>query len=161
MGREIERKYLIRSNAWRAAAGTGTAYRQGYLSLDPERSVRVRMAGDRGFLTIKGKSEGAGRDEFEYSIPAADARQMLDRLCVPPTIEKTRYVVRANGLKWEIDDFAGENRGLIVAEVELEDERQEIVKPEWLGDEVTADARYYNLNLVGRPYSQWQQEGSK
>src|SRR5450755_1149382 len=109
MGREIERKFLVRNDIWRKHAGPGVPYRQGYLSFDPDRSVRVRIAGDQGFLTIKGKSEGTGRDEFEYSIPPGDARQLLDRLCVPPLIEKTRYVIKRDLVKWEIDEFAGEN----------------------------------------------------
>jgi adenylate cyclase len=161
MGKEIERKYLVRNDAWRACASGGAAYRQGYLSLDPERSVRVRIAGDRGFLTVKGKSEGASRDEFEYPIPASEAREMLDRLCVPPIIEKTRYLVFVNGMKWEIDEFTGENHGLVVAEVELENENQQVALPSWLGTEVTSDARYYNLSLVRKPFSQWEQGGNK
>ena len=161
MGREIERKYLVRTDNWRHEAGPGVPYRQGYLSLDPERSVRVRTAGDKGFITIKGKSEGAGRDEFEYPIPVEDARQLLEQLCIRPLIEKIRYTVKRDGLKWEIDEFMGENQGLVVAEVELEDERQEIPKPDWLGDEVTGDPRYFNLNLVRNPYSRWKNGRSK
>lgn len=161
MGREIERKFLVRNDGWRALAENGVQYRQGYLSTDPERSVRVRTAGDRAFITIKGKSSGAARDEFEYSIPAADARELLERLCVHPLIEKTRHIVRHAGLKWEIDEFAGANRGLIMAEVELKDADQEIAKPEWIGDEVTGDARYYNLRLVSSPYSEWGSERSE
>ena len=155
MGREIERKYLLKNDDWRRCAGSGVAYRQGYLSLDPDRSVRVRVAGDRAFLTVKGKSEGASRSEFEYPIPTDDAEQMLKTLCVKPLIEKTRYIVKNGKLKWEIDEFAGENKGLVIAELETADDQQEIVKPDWLGSEVTGDPRYFNVSLVQHPYSKW------
>jgi adenylate cyclase len=155
MGREIERKYLVRDESWRRDADQGVRYRQGYLSLEPGRSVRVRQAGDLGFLTIKGPSEGAGRDEFEYPIPLADAEHLLNRLCIQPLIEKTRYTIQHSGWKWEIDEFAGENRGLIVAEIEIPDERQTFDKPGWAGEEVTHDRRYYNSQLVLHPYPEW------
>ena len=155
MGREVEKKYLVRSDGWRKRVKTGTPYRQGYLCMDPGRSVRVRAAGDRGFLTVKGKSEGAGRDEFEYPIPVDDAEQMLRTLCVQPLIEKTRYIIPAGDLKWEIDEFEGQNKGLLLAEIELSEGSREPEKPDWAGEEVTGDPRYYNLELVRRPYSQW------
>lgn len=155
MSREIERKFLVRNDGWREQAGPGTPYRQGYLSLDPERSVRVRTAGDQAFLTIKGQSQGAARDEFEYPIPRRDAEQMLSSLCVQPLIVKMRYVVKDGPHKWEIDEFGGENRGLVLAEIELDDERQEIELPDWVGREVTNDPRYFNLSLVQHPYSEW------
>ena len=155
MPREIERKFLLKNDNWRKAAEPGIPYRQGYLCMEPERSVRVRVAGDRAFLTIKGKSEGAGRDEFEYPIPKEDAEHLLGDLCVKPLIEKTRYIVRDERLKWEIDEFGGENRGLVFVEVELKDEGEKIAKPDWVGEEVTGDPRYYNLNLVMNAYSKW------
>lgn len=161
MGREIERKFLVRDQSWRAVAGSGTPYRQGYLNLDPERTVRVRVAGDRAFITIKGKTDGAARDEFEYPVPTGDANHLLEMLAIQPIIEKTRYVVREHGLKWEIDEFGGENAGLVVAEVELENSEQHIDKPAWLAGEVTSDPRYFNANLVRSPYSQWKQEVSR
>ena len=134
---------------------TGTAFRQGYLSTVKERTVRVRAAGEHGFLTIKGITVGAVRSEFEYEIPRADADQMLDELCERPLIEKTRHEVEVDGLTWEIDVFAGVNDGLIVAEIELEAEAQEIDLPEWVGVEVTHDPRYFNSNLIAHPFSEW------
>ena len=154
MATEIERKYLVVDNSWRAAA-VGMVFRQGYLSTVKERTVRVRAAGDSGYLTIKGITVGAVRSEFEYEIPRADADQMLDELCEQPLIEKTRYEIEAGDLTWEIDEFAGVNEGLIVAEVELEVEAQEILLPAWVGAEVTDDPRYFNSNLVAHPFSAW------
>ena len=154
MAKEIERKYLVRDNAWRGQ-DSGKRYRQGYLSIVKERTVRVRTTGDKGFITIKGISVGATRSEYEYEIPLADAIEMLDRLCARPLIEKTRYRIPNEGLVWEIDEFEGENRGLIIAEVELKDETQSIKLPGWIGQEVTGDPRYFNANLVANPFSQW------
>ena len=155
MAREIERKYRVKHDGWRREAGSGLRYRQGYLSLDPERSVRVRAGGGKAYITIKGKSEGAGRDEFEYAIPGGDAEELLARLAIHPLIEKTRYDIRAGDLKWEIDEFHALNRGLVIAEIELPEEQHEFAKPDWLGEEVTDDPRYYNLNLVAHPYAEW------
>jgi len=154
VAKEIERKYLVVGDAWRSRA-VGTVFRQGYLSTVKERTVRVRVAGDRGHLTIKGITVGAVRSEFEYEIPRADADQMLDELCERPLIEKTRHEIEAGDLTWEIDEFAGVNEGLVVAEVELEDEAQEIALPEWVGEEVTHDPRYFNSNLIAHPFSEW------
>ena len=154
MAKEIERKYLVVDDAWRSRA-VGTVFRQGYLSTVKERTVRVRVAGDRGYLTIKGITVGAVRSEFEYEIPRADADQMLDELCEQPLIEKTRYEIEAGELTWEIDEFAGVNEGLIVAEVELEDEAQGIALPDWVGMEVSHDPRYFNANLIAHPFSEW------
>jgi adenylate cyclase len=120
----------------------------------PERTVRVRLLGERAFLTVKGPTAGASRAEFEYAIPPDDARAMLD-LCEKPLIEKTRYVVPHGGLVWEIDEFHGANAGLVVAECELASEDQPLDKPDWVGEEVTGDARYYNSSLVARPFSTW------
>jgi adenylate cyclase len=157
MGQEIERKYLVANDDWRRHAGSGTLYVQGYLSLDPERSVRVRIAGGKAALTIKSETTSSIRDEFEYQIPAEDADRMLAGICIKPLIEKTRYVIQDGKLKWEIDEFSAENQGLIIAEVELEDDQLEIVTPEWVGEEVTDDPRYFNINLVRHPYSEWGQ----
>lgn len=154
MATEIERKYLVVDDAWRSLAA-GTVFRQGYLSTVKERTVRIRVVGDRGYLTVKGLTVGAVRSEFEYEIPIADAEQMLNELCEQPLIEKTRYVIELNGLTWEIDRFSGVNEGLVVAEVELEDEDQPIALPEWIGEEVTHDARYFNANLISHPFSEW------
>ncbi len=153
MGTEIERKFLVNGTQWKASA-VGTPYRQGYLSTAKDRVVRVRTMGDKACLTIKGLAVGAVRPEFEYDIPLADCRQLL-ALCEQPLIEKTRYVVKNGHQIWEIDEFHGENQGLIVAECELESEEQQIDKPAWVGKEVTGDRRYYNSNLVANPFSTW------
>ena len=130
-------------------------YRQGYLSTEPGRSVRVRMAAGKGFLTIKGKTVNATRAEYEYVIPSQDAAAMLDELCARPLIEKTRYLIEYQGLVWEVDEFEGENAGLVVAEVELASEDQVVALPAWVGKEVTGDPRYYNENLIAHPFSRW------
>ena len=154
MPTEIERKFLVKSDLWRSLA-TGTVYRQGYLSTKKDCSVRVRLAGNQAYLTIKGATKGCSRAEYEYPIPTEDAQEMLDNLCQAPLIEKIRYKIEYAGLIWEVDEFAGENQGLIIAEVELSDENQSIEVPEWIGKEVSDDPRYYNANLVENPYSQW------
>ena len=154
MGTEIERKYLVRGDGWRALAA-GTHYRQGYLNRDKARTVRIRSAGDKAYLTIKGPSAGARRAEYEYEIPLADANAMLDGLAERPLIEKKRYRIRHAGVTIEVDEFLGENAGLVLAEVELGSEDQAFDKPAWLGEEVTGDPRYYNANLVRDPYSKW------
>lgn len=154
MGIEIERKFLVTGNAWKAQA-EAVLYRQGYLSTDKARTVRVRIAGDRAFITIKGPASGISRPEFEYEIPLDDAAAMLDDLCLKPLIEKHRYTLQYKGMRWEIDEFFGENHGLIVAEVELDSADQAIALPEWVGAEVTGDARYFNSNLIAHPFSQW------
>jgi CYTH domain-containing protein len=152
MATEIEKKFLVKNGIWRNEKGT--KYRQGYLNSAKERIVRVRTLGDKGYLTVKGLTVGASRLEFEYEIPRRDADAMLE-LCEKPLIEKTRYKVTAEGFVWEIDEFYGENQGLIVAEVELESEDQAFTKPEWVGEEVTGDPRYFNSNLIRNPYTKW------
>lgn len=154
MATEIERKFLVKSDEWRTLA-TGTLYRQGYLSTKKGCTVRVRLVGNQGYLTIKGLTQGFSRAEYEYPIPAADAQEMLDNLCDRPLIEKTRYKIEYAGLIWEVDEFAGENQGLIIAEVELIDENHSFELPDWIGQEVSDDPRYYNANLVQHPFSQW------
>ena len=154
MGLEIERKYLVTSNEYRIP-GKGVRYRQGYLSTVKERVVRVRIVGEHGFVTIKGVNIGAIRPEFEYEIPLQDAEQLLENLCEKPTLDKIRYNVRHHGFIWEVDEFLGENAGLVVAEIELDDENQPIIKPEWVGEEVTGDPRYFNSNLIKTPYKSW------
>ena len=151
---EIERKFLVSGEAWRETA-EGTRYRQGFLSTEPERTVRVRVAGPRGSITVKGKNVGARRAEFEYEIPVADAERMLDTLCQRPLIEKVRYTLAAGPHTWEIDVFEGSNAGLVVAEIELSSEDEAFEKPAWVGDEVTDDPRYFNSNLVANPYETW------
>ncbi len=154
MGKEIEKKFLIKNDEWREGA-KGTRYRQGYLSTVKERTVRVRTIDDRGFLTIKGVNVGAVRAEYEYEIPAKDADEMLTDLCEKPLIEKNRYKISYKNLVWEIDEFFGDNNGLIVAEVELTDEDQSIDLPPWIGKEVTGDPKYFNSSLIKNPYSKW------
>ena len=160
MGQEIERKFLLAGDDWRSMA-QGIEYRQGYLCASKERTVRVRIAGDQGLLTIKGATIGAVRSEFEYEIPLTDARALLDQLCLPPLIEKKRYTIPFRGFIWEVDEFFGLNAGLIVAEIELETEDQVFERPTWIGEEVTADPRYYNAALCAAPYSTWQTSENK
>ena len=156
MGQEIERKFLIKGSAWQN--GEGILIRQGYLHNEIDGTVRVRTKGERAYLTIKGGTTGITRLEFEYEIPLEEANEILDELCQKPLIEKMRYEVYVGGFKWEIDEFMGENAGLVVAEIELEDENQEFTKPDWLGEEVSDDFRYQNANLVRHPYSQWNEK---
>lgn len=153
MGKEIERKFLLQGDGWKTVKGTH--YRQGYLNSAKERTVRVRTIDDKGFLTIKGITVGATRLEYEYPIPASEATEMLDALCEKPIIDKSRYKVEHAGLTWEIDEFYGENEGLVVAEVELESEDQQFERPEWVGEEVTGDPRYFNSNLIKHPFTKW------
>ncbi|MBD1841995.1 CYTH domain-containing protein [Cyanobacteria bacterium FACHB-63] len=153
MGVEIERKFLVKDDRWRNLA-PGELYRQGYIPT-VESTVRIRVVNDRGFITIKGMSEGISRAEFEYEIPAIDAAQMLDTLCKPPLIEKNRHKIELNGLLWEVDEFLGENCGLIIAEVELRNADQAIDLPDWIGEDVSHDPRYYNSNLTKHPFTTW------
>ena len=153
MGKEIERKFLVVSGEWKQL-GAGTLFRKGYLNSAKERVVRVRTMGEAAALTVKGITIGASRLEFEYEIPREDANQLLE-LCEQPIIEKTRYRIPIGELVWEIDEFHGVNAGLIVAECELESEDQKIDKPGWIGEEVTGDPRYFNSNLIARPFSTW------
>jgi CYTH domain-containing protein len=154
MGKEIERKFLVTGDDWQE--GDGTHYCQGYLSIAKERTVRVRIEGDSARFTIKGITENATRDEYEYPLPVSDAREILENLCLRPLVEKRRYRIDHEGMTWEVDAFSGDNAGLVVAEIELEDPDQEFTRPPWLGREVTGDPRYYNANLVRCPFRQWQ-----
>jgi CYTH domain-containing protein len=156
LNREIERKFLVKGDSWRGKAD-GIMVRQGYLSTEKERVVRVRTLGERGFLAIKGSTKGISRPEYEYGIPLGEAQEMLDRLCIRPLLEKKRYALEHQGLTWKIDEFLCANQGLILAEVELAHEEQEIRLPEWVGEEVSHDPRYFNSNLVKNPYGQWGQ----
>jgi CYTH domain-containing protein len=154
MGLEIERKFLLKNSEWKKIAGLGQTIKQGYLNLDAERTVRVRIVNEKGILTIKGKTVGMTRLEFEYEIPIDEAEEII-KLSDKTIIEKTRYEILIDGLNWEIDIFEGNNKGLEVAEIELDNENTQIVKPEWIGLEVTEDTRYYNSNLIINPYEQW------
>jgi len=153
MGLEIERKFLVRSTDWRN--GEGRLMRQGYLSDGAGVTVRVRLAENDAWLTIKGPTTSATRSEYEYAIPAEDARDMLATLCSGPLIEKRRYEVPYAGLTWEVDEFLGDNAGLVVAEVELASEDQQVQLPPWVDEEVTGIPRYYNASLARHPFSQW------
>lgn len=153
MALEIERKFLVNEGDWRNEKGTRC--RQGYLNSTKERTVRVRTIDNKGYLTIKGIPRGAVRVEYEYEIPAAEAEAMLDDLCEKPLIDKKRYKIEYKGLVWEVDEFFGDNQGLIVAEVELESEDQKFEKPEWVRKEVTGDPKYFNANLIHHPYKNW------
>jgi adenylate cyclase len=152
METEIERKFLVTGDGWQSA--TPTYYCQGYLNHDKHRTVRVRVAGEHGFLTVKGLATGASRAEFEYAIPLNDAKALL-ALCEGPLVEKLRHIIEYAGLRWEIDAFLGDNAGLVVAEIELESEAQAITLPKWVVAEITGDARYYNSNLATVPYTHW------
>ena len=157
MGTEIERKFLVRGGKWRQ--GTPKRLRQGYLSRERERTVRIRIAGKRASLTIKGAGKGTARAEFEYPIPLRDAEELL-ALCDRKPLEKNRYTVKYARATWEIDEFLGANKGLVVAEIELEDEQQPFERPAWLSAEVSDDPRYLNSSLVDVPYSTWGQAPS-
>jgi CYTH domain-containing protein len=153
---EIERKFLLRSDAWRRdGVVSAVRVRQGFLSRTERSTVRVRVVPDRGVITIKGPTTGFSREEYEYAIPREDAEQILARLCEGTLIDKTRFRIPKGGVVWEIDEFHGENEGLVLAEVELEREDQELSLPEWIGDEVSNDRRYFNAYLAGHPYRSW------
>jgi adenylate cyclase len=154
MAKEIERKFLVTSNEWKSISKK-KLYRQGYLAINNGGVVRVRTVSDKGYITIKSQRNNLTRDEFEYEIPFEDAEYMLENLCIKPLVEKYRTKINYNGMVWEVDEFIGENEGLIVAEIELEYENQKIDLPNWLGAEVTNDPKYYNSNLVNMPYSKW------
>lgn len=158
MAQEIERKFLLKNNKWKLKAEGRTLIKQGYLNTDKDRTVRVRVRGNKAYLTIKGRTVGMTRAEFEYEISVRDAMDLLE-LCEKPIIEKARYLVKVGRLVWEIDIFSGDNRGLALAEIELSSEDQKISIPRWIGMEVTGDSRYYNSSLVKTPYSEWEIEG--
>ncbi|WP_346341641.1 CYTH domain-containing protein [[Phormidium] sp. ETS-05] len=154
MSTEIERKFLVSGDGWRGLA-PGTIYRQGYMPTQNGITVRVRVIGSQGYLTVKGRTTGISRLEFEYPIPIADAWEMLDNFCAKPLIEKTRYQIKYGDIIWEVDEFHGDNQGLIIAEVELATENQIITIPEWIGAEVSHEPKYFNANLAKHPYSRW------
>lgn len=159
MGIEIERKFLVDASQWHPTS-QGTTLSQGYLNLEPERTVRVRIADAEAFLTIKGKNTGISRAEFEYAIPVSDATELL-KLCATPPLEKTRYRVEHAGFMWDVDVFSGANAGLIIAEIELPNPDALFALPKWVGTEVSNDTRYYNSYLNQHPYTTWSQHESK
>jgi adenylate cyclase len=155
MPQEIERKFLVKGE-FKALAANATRITQGYLSTVPERIVRIRIKGEKGFITIKGISNasGASRYEWEKEIPYADATELLN-ICEPGVIDKTRYLVNSAKHTFEVDEFYGENQGLVIAELELDSEEETFERPDWLGEEVTGDERYFNANLIKHPFSKW------
>jgi adenylate cyclase len=158
MAQEIERKFLVKSDEFKKHATKAIRIVQGYLSSVPERTVRVRIKGDKGYLTVKGigSESGASRFEWEIEIPREDAENLL-KICEPGVIDKTRYLVPVGNHTFEVDEFYGENEGLILAEVELKSEDEAFQKPDWLGEEVTGDVRYYNAMLMKNPYRKWKE----
>lgn len=155
MGIEIEHKFLVSDDRWRQRVERSVRMRQGYLTSDARCSVRVRVAGGQGFLNIKSGTLGIRRSEYEYPIPLAEAEEILDALCEKPLLEKIRHFVSHDQHVWEIDEFAGDNAGLIVAEVELSRPDEPFARPDWLGEDVSLDIRYYNSQLARRPYTTW------
>lgn len=154
MGKEIERKFLVTDSSWKRNVQAEKC-RQGYICLGSGNTVRVRVINDKGYLTVKGGGSGITRNEFEYPIPVADAEEMLEILCEKPLIEKNRFRIKHESMVWEVDEFFGENSGLVVAEIELQREDQMFSLPGWVGSEVTGDPRFYNVALVKNPYSGW------
>lgn len=154
MPQEIERKFLVKDDSWRAATLRSSEYRQAYLANNARCSVRIRIEGDQAKLNIKTATLGVTRGEYEYPLPADEAEEMLDRVC-GPAIEKTRHLIEHAGHRWEIDEFHGANQGLVVAEIELQSEQEQFERPSWLGAEVSDDPRYYNVCLIDHPFSAW------
>ena len=153
MGQEIERKFLVKNDSWKNQ--TAHLCRQGYISTDIHKTIRIRIFQDKGFLTVKGKNTGPSRIEFEYEIPLFDANQLIQHFCDKRIIEKNRYFVQCGEHFFEIDEFLGDNQGLIIAEIELNSIDEHFEKPDWLGREVTNDQKYYNSNLVSNPFNNW------
>ena len=154
MGLEIERKFLLKNNSWKKEVKETISIRQGYLNSEIERTIRIRIQGERGVLTIKGKNQNVTRKEFEYQIPLDDALHLIS-MCEKPIIEKTRFLIPSNRSTWEIDVFDGENKGLVIAEIELSSEEESFDIPNWLGKEVSSESKYYNSSLITNPYSKW------
>lgn len=158
MATEIEHKFLLKNENWRKEVSHCVVYKQGYLSSQSTSSIRVRISNREAWLNIKSATIGTQRSEYEYEIPLSDAQEILDNLCFKPVIEKTRHFVKYENHLWEIDEFDGENAGLIVAEIELNSLNENFTKPDWIGEDVTQDVRYYNNNLAKTPYSQWRND---
>lgn len=155
MAQEIERKFLLKDDRWRAQVSRTATMRQGYLASDASCSIRVRVTGDAGYLNIKSATLGVARSEFEYAIPVTEARELLDLFCRGRCLDKVRHYISRPPHIWEIDVFEGDNAGLVVAEIELTSVAESFACPEWLGPEVSADPRYYNVCLIDHPYSAW------
>ena len=155
MAKEIERKFLLLNEDWRSEVASSCHYAQGYLSSSDKVSIRIRTSGEKAYLNFKSATLGITRTEYEYEVPLADADDMLTNFCGGPLIEKVRYFVKRGDHTWEIDVFEGDNVGLVVAEIELKDENEAFDKPVWIGEEVSDDARYYNVCLVTHPFCEW------
>ena len=155
MATEIERKFLLKNDLWRDSVVKYIFFKQGYLVGSEKASVRVRIEGEQANMNVKSATLGVTRKEYEYSIPLEDAQELLNNLCQQPLIEKIRHYVYVGDHEWEIDEFKGDNQGLIVAEIELKDEMEEFNKPEWLGQEVSHEKKYYNSLLAKQPYKNW------
>ena len=154
MATEIERKFLVNSDEYKKLA-LPVYYRQGYLSASTTSVVRVRIAGKKAYLTIKGKTKGLTRDEFEYEIPVVEANEMLSKMAITTIIEKNRYIIEFAGNTWEVDEFLGDNTGLVIAEIELQSENTSFDKPAWIEKEVSGESRYFNSSLSQNPYKNW------
>jgi adenylate cyclase len=152
---EIERKFLVTGDGWRAQVARSERFRQGYLATTGSCSIRVRVGGASGWIGVKGRVVGMSRAEYEYEIPPAEANEILDTMCDGGSVEKHRHWIEIGGREWEVDEFLGANAGLVVAELEIESEQAEFARPPWLGREVTDDVRYYNASLAQRPWSSW------
>jgi len=155
MAKEIERKFTIINDSWKQAATGSSRFRQGYMGTDEKASVRIRLEDNKANINIKSATLGIQRQEYEYDIPVTDANEMLDTLCHKPLIEKTRHYVQHEGKTWEIDVFQGDNQGLVIAEIELDAEDESFALPDWAGEDVSHDTRYYNVCLVNHPYKDW------
>jgi len=152
---EIERKFLLSNDTWRDEVVKSSRIRQGYMGIIDKASVRIRIQGDKANINVKSATLDIRRMEYEYEIPLDEAEEMLDQLCNQPQIDKTRFIVKRDGHVWEIDEFYGDNEGLVVAEVELGSEDEAVIKPDWIGEEVTTDPRYYNVSLIKHPFKEW------
>lgn len=152
---EIERKFLLKDDSWRAEIESSTVFKQGYFGGGGKASLRVRIEGSQANLNIKGATIGVVRQEYEYPIPLAEAEELLVTLCEQPFIEKVRHITKYDGYEWEIDEFLGDNQGLIVAEIELQSEQDNIPLPTWIGEEVSHEEKYYNVALCNHPYKNW------
>lgn len=155
MATEIERKFLLKNDSWRTEANEGSMIRQGYLAGTEKSSIRVRVSGEKANINIKSATLDVTRQEYEYAIPLSEANEILDTLCEGPLIEKTRYHVQHDDHVWEVDEFYGDNQGLVVAEIELNSADENFERPDWVGEEVSDDTRYYNVCLVKHPYKDW------
>ncbi len=159
MGVEIERKFLVVSDSWKPHVVSATRIVQGYLAHTDTATVRVRVKGEKAYLTIKGTSTGISRSEYEYEIPVPEAESMLSEMAQGPVVDKVRHLIDVDGHTWELDVFAGDNAGLVMAEVELDADTEDFVVPDWAGLDVSDDARYYNVNLASNPFRNWGLDG--